>query len=93
MIGQLGGFFEYLISPEQLIAMPIFEAVPGIEKLGNPVAANMIGVLAALVPGERGPNVKQAHSWREMAQDDGAKGPSVVTRGSRSYIMYCVLPL
>lgn len=51
----------YLVSPQQLITMPILEAVPDMQKLGDAMIAHMVHILEGVSPCEGSSEEEQAH--------------------------------
>ena len=66
----------YLVAPEQLVATPVLETIPDVQKLCDAVRPDVISVLFGFVPGKGRPEVEQTHggwSKRELQQTGKAR--------------------
>ncbi len=59
MVGR--GCWKYLVSPQQLVATSVLEAIPDVQELCDPVCPDVIGVLFGLIPGERCAERQETH--------------------------------
>lgn len=55
---------SYLVSPEQLVAAAILEAVPYVQELGDAMCPDVVCVLFCIIPGEGGAERQEAHARR-----------------------------
>ncbi len=58
----------YLISPQQLVPVSIFELIPDVQELCDPMFPNVIRVLLGVVPCERCSERQETHGGGRQTQ-------------------------
>lgn len=51
----------HLITPQQFVALSVLQPIPYVQKLGNSMAPNVVGILLSFVPNQRRSKIQQSH--------------------------------